>query len=85
MVAGGNYAKDSMPNWYVNLEANPDRAWIDLGRGRMRVVAETLVGADRYPWIRSIPMILGLQGATRREIPVVRLTQPMRPGAEVRA
>jgi hypothetical protein len=80
MVAGGNYAKDSMPNWYVNLEANPDRAWIDLGRGRMRVVAETLVGADR-----SIPMILGLQGATRREIPVVRLTQPLRPGAEVRA
>ncbi len=79
VVAGGNYAKESMPNWYVNLEANPDTVWVDVGRGRVPVVAETLTGAERDPWIRAIPMISGLQGATGRKIPIVRL----RRGAEV--
>lgn len=73
VVAGGNYAKESMPNWYVNLETNPDTVWVDVGCGRVPVVAETLTGAERDPWIRAIPMISGLQGATDREIPIVRL------------
>lgn len=73
VVGGGNYAKESMPNWYVNLEANPDTVWVDVGRGRVPVVAETLTGAERDPWIRAIPMISGLQDAIEREIPIVRL------------
>ena len=75
VIAGGNYAKETMPNWYINLIADPDHIWIDLGRGRVLVTAETVAGAERDPWIRAIPMISGLQDATRREVPIVRLTQ----------
>jgi deazaflavin-dependent oxidoreductase (nitroreductase family) len=75
VIAGGNYAKESMPNWYINLTAHPDKVWVDLGRGRVPVRAETLTGAERDPWIRAIPMISGLQHATSREVPIVRLTQ----------
>ena len=75
VIAGGNYARESMPNWYINLMADPDHVWIDLGRGRVPVVAETLTGGERDPWIRAIPMISGLQDATSREVPIVRLTQ----------
>jgi deazaflavin-dependent oxidoreductase (nitroreductase family) len=75
VIAGGNYAKETMPNWYINLTADPDHIWIDLGRGRVLVTATTVTGAERDPWIRAIPMISGLQGATRREVPIVRLTQ----------
>jgi hypothetical protein len=75
VVAGANYAKYSMPNWYVNLEADPEHLWVDLGRGRVPVVAETLTGTQRDPWVRAIPMISGLQGATTRDVPIVRLTQ----------
>lgn len=75
VVAGGNYAKESMPNWYMNLAADPDQIWVNVGSGRVPVIAETLAGAERDPWIHAIPMISGLQGATRREVPVVRLTR----------
>jgi deazaflavin-dependent oxidoreductase (nitroreductase family) len=74
VVAAGNYAKESMPNWYINLEADPDHVWVDFGRGRVHVVAEMLTGGERDQWIRAIPMISGLQGATSRQIPIVRLT-----------
>jgi deazaflavin-dependent oxidoreductase (nitroreductase family) len=75
VVAGGNYGKESMPNWYINLAADPDQIWVNVGSGRVPVKAETLTGAERDPWIRAIPMISGLQGATRREVPVVRLSR----------
>ena len=75
VIAGGNYAKETMPNWYINLMADPDHIWIDLGRGRVLVTAKTITGAERDPWIRTIPMISGLQDATRREVPIVRLTE----------
>jgi deazaflavin-dependent oxidoreductase (nitroreductase family) len=75
VIAGGNYAKESMPSWYLNLSADPDHIWVDFGRGRVRVMAETVTGTERDPWIRAIPMISGLQDATRREVPIVRLTK----------
>jgi deazaflavin-dependent oxidoreductase (nitroreductase family) len=75
VIAGGNYAKESMPNWYINLTADPDHIWADIGRGRVLVTAETVTGAERDRWIRAIPMISGLQDATRRELPIVRLTK----------
>jgi len=74
IVAGGNYARETMPNWYLNLQADHDHAWVDAGRGLVRVVAETLPSAQRERWVRAIPMIAPLQAATKREIPIVHLT-----------
>jgi F420H(2)-dependent quinone reductase len=74
IVAGGNYARETMPNWYLNLRANPEHAWVDAGQGRVRVVAETISGPQREGWVRAIPMITELQAATKREIPIVHLT-----------
>ena len=65
------------PDWYLNLQADPD-AEIDVRGRRMRVHAETVAGGehDRL-WrqaVRSYRGYAGYQARTDRQIPVVRLS-----------
>ena len=66
------------PAWYLNLAKNPEHAWIELGKRKVKVTAESLNGAAREAaWQRIVsksPGYAGYQEKTDREIPVVRLT-----------
>ena len=65
------------PDWYLNLEAQPDAA-IEIEGRRRAVRAETVTGADRDRlWRQAVASYGGYaayQARTDREIPVVRLT-----------
>ncbi len=64
------------PDWYLNLEAQPD-AEVEIGGRRRSVHAETVTGADRERlWsqvTRTFGGYAGYQARTERTIPVVRL------------
>jgi F420H(2)-dependent quinone reductase len=64
------------PDWYLNLEDNPD-AEVEVGGRRRPVRAETVTGEERDRlWrqaVRSFGGYAGYQARTNREIPVVRL------------
>jgi deazaflavin-dependent oxidoreductase (nitroreductase family) len=65
------------PAYYVNMAKNPGRIWIEVGRRKLRVKAESLSGASREEaWRRIVSQSPGFQAyqdKTDREIPVVRL------------
>jgi deazaflavin-dependent oxidoreductase (nitroreductase family) len=65
------------PAWYVNMAKNPDQVWIELGSRKVRVVPESLKGAERAEvWRRIVTEAPGYgayQEKTDREIPVIRL------------
>ena len=69
------------PEWYLNLQANPD-AEVERNGRRKAVEAETVTGDERDRlWrqaVASFPGYAGYQMRTNREIPVVRLrpTEP---------
>ena len=69
------------PDWYLNLQADPD-AEIDVRGRRTRVHAETVTGDERERLWRqavwSYGGYAGYQARTSRQIPVVRLS-PARP------
>lgn len=66
------------PAWYLNLSKHPDQAWVQFGNRTMRVLPESLKGAERAKaWQRIVaeyPNYGGYEKKTDREIPVVRLT-----------
>ena len=65
------------PDWYLNLQADPD-VHVDVDGQRVHVQAETVVGDERDRlWrqaVRSYGGYAGYQARTDRQIPVVRLT-----------
>ena len=65
------------PDWYLNLQADPN-AEVDVRGRRSRVHAETVVGDERDRlWrqaARSYAGYTGYQARAERQIPVVRLT-----------
>ena len=65
------------PDWYLNLQADPD-ADIEVGGQHLRVHAETVAGGERDRlWqqaVRSYGGYAGYQTRTDRQIPVVRLS-----------
>jgi|EndMetStandDraft_3_1072993.scaffolds.fasta_scaffold604541_1 deazaflavin-dependent oxidoreductase (nitroreductase family) len=65
------------PDWYLNLEAEPD-AEVDVGGHRSRVRAETVTGDERDRlWrqaVRSYGGYAAYQARSERQIPVVRLS-----------
>ena len=69
------------PDWYLNLQADPD-ADVEVGGRHSHVRAETVSGDERDRlWRRAVQSYggyAGYQARTDREIPVVRLT-PTRP------
>ncbi|HUS17393.1 MAG TPA: nitroreductase/quinone reductase family protein [Chloroflexia bacterium] len=66
------------PAWYVNMAHHPDQVWMERGKQKTQVVAESLNGEERAAAWRHItaawPGYLAYQEQTDREIPVVRLT-----------
>ena len=67
------------PAWFLNMAAHPDDIWLQVGRERFKVRAETLDGEDRVEALHRIAAISARYGRyqekTDREIPVVRLAR----------
>jgi deazaflavin-dependent oxidoreductase (nitroreductase family) len=67
------------PAWYFNMARNPDKIWVTIGDGKVRVRAESLTGdAREAAWRRIVaeqPIYGGYEQKTDRAIPVVRLTR----------
>ncbi len=67
------------PAWFLNLAKHPYDVWLEVGKERFRVLAETLDGSERTEALARIAKIAPRYGSyqqkTDREIPIVRLTQ----------
>ena len=76
VVIASNGGAPRHPDWYLNLEANPEVA-IELRGRRERVRAATVTGSDRDRlWNAAVASFGGYaayQTRAEREIPVVRL------------
>lgn len=77
LVVGSAGGAARHPAWYRNLAAHPDQVWIEVGRRRLRVTAESLHDGDReerWRWITSTaPNFAAYERRTDRELPLVRL------------
>jgi len=66
------------PAYYINMAKNPDRIWIQVGRRKLRVKAESLRGTlHEQAWRRIVvqsPGFQAYQDKTDRLIPIVRLS-----------
>jgi deazaflavin-dependent oxidoreductase (nitroreductase family) len=66
------------PAYYINMAKNPERIWIQVGRRKLRVKAESLRGASHEEaWRRIVvqsPGFQAYQNKTDRLIPIVRLS-----------
>ncbi len=67
------------PAWFLNMARHPDDIWLEVGRERFKVRAESLEGEERAEALDRIatisPRYGGYQLKTDREIPIVRLTR----------
>ena len=67
------------PAWFINMAANPDDIWLEVGTDRFKVRGESLEGAERSQALDRIakvsPRYGQYQEKTDREIPIVRLTR----------
>jgi deazaflavin-dependent oxidoreductase (nitroreductase family) len=79
LIAASANGAASLPAWYQNLAAAPDRASIEVNGATVPVSAEQLHGAEREAaWqtlTAAIPRFAGYPEKTDREIPVIRLTR----------
>jgi deazaflavin-dependent oxidoreductase (nitroreductase family) len=66
------------PAWFLNMVRHPDEIWLEVGREKMKVRGESIMGDARLEAIERIATISPRYGKyqqqTDREIPVVRLT-----------
>jgi deazaflavin-dependent oxidoreductase (nitroreductase family) len=67
------------PAWFLNMAANPDDIWLEVGTDRFKVRGESLEGAERVQALDRIAKVSRRYGQyqekTDREIPIVRLTR----------
>ena len=67
------------PAWFLNMAKHPDEIWLEVGRERFKVRAESLEGLERDEALARIvaiaPRIGSYQQKTDRTIPVLRLTR----------
>jgi deazaflavin-dependent oxidoreductase (nitroreductase family) len=75
VASGGGTA--THPAWLYNIAKHPDQVWIEMGRRKIRVTAESVTGEDRaVAWNRITSLAPGFkqyETSTDREIPVLRL------------
>ena len=66
------------PAWLINMAANPDRIWIEVGSRKLRVDAESLQGREREEALARVAAVAPRYGEyqqkTDRQIPVIRVT-----------
>jgi deazaflavin-dependent oxidoreductase (nitroreductase family) len=78
LIAASANGAASIPAWYHNLAAAPDKARIEIKGATIPVSAEQLHGAEREAaWqalATAIPRFSKYPQKTDREIPVIRLT-----------
>jgi deazaflavin-dependent oxidoreductase (nitroreductase family) len=78
LIAASANGAASIPAWYHNLAAAPDKARIELNGATIPVSAEQLHGTEREAgWqtlTAAIPRFGKYAEKTDREIPVIRLT-----------
>jgi deazaflavin-dependent oxidoreductase (nitroreductase family) len=76
IASSGGTAKH--PAWLFNMARNPDKIWVQFGKKKRRVEADSLQGSEREAaWQRvtkAWPGYNSYRQKTDREIPVVRLT-----------
>jgi len=77
VVVASNAGAAAHPDWFLNMAKHPDQVWIAIAKRRIRVVPETLEGAERErAWneITSLAPAYGrYQENTDRIIPIIRL------------
>ena len=65
------------PAWLNNMVAHPDDIWLEVGKRKMKVLAESLRGAEREEAYRRVAAVAPQYGEypkkTDRVIPVIRL------------
>jgi deazaflavin-dependent oxidoreductase (nitroreductase family) len=79
LVIASNGGAARHPAWFVNMIRHPDELWLEVGKGKMKVRGDSLVGSQREEALRRIAAISARYGGypkkTDREIPIVRLTR----------
>ena len=79
LVVGSLGGAAHHPAWLFNMAKHPDDIWLEVGRERFKVRAETLQGRERAVALSRIatiaPPYVNYQQKTDREIPIVRLTR----------
>jgi deazaflavin-dependent oxidoreductase (nitroreductase family) len=77
-VVASNNGASRHPNWYHNLMAHPDQAWVEVAGRSVPVTVEELAGERRdEAWQRIIasqPRFEGYRRKTDRALPVLRLS-----------
>lgn len=67
------------PAWFFNMAKHPDDVWLEAGKQRFKVRAQSLEGPERAEALARIaataPRYGTYQQKTDREIPIVRLTR----------
>ena len=67
------------PAWFFNMAKHPDDVWLEVGKQRFKVRAQSLEGPERADALARIaataPRYGTYQQKTDREIPIVRLTR----------
>jgi deazaflavin-dependent oxidoreductase (nitroreductase family) len=70
------------PAWLLNLAANPDKVWAQVGNRKFKAEVEQLTGKEReeaYARVVKVsPSYAGYLTKTDREIPVLRITPAQR-------
>lgn len=78
LVVASNGGAANHPAWFINMVANPDGIWLEVGTRKLKVHGESLEGVAREDAIRRVATISPRYGKyqekTDRLIPVVRLT-----------
>jgi deazaflavin-dependent oxidoreductase (nitroreductase family) len=66
------------PAWFLNIAANPDRVWAQVGNRKFKAAVRSLAGREREDAyarvVRVSPGYAGYPKKTDREIPVLRVT-----------
>jgi deazaflavin-dependent oxidoreductase (nitroreductase family) len=79
LVVGSLGGAAHHPAWLFNMAKHPNDIWLEVGRKRFKVRAETLEGPERAEALGRIaaiaPPYTNYQQKTDREIPIVRLTR----------
>ena len=79
LVVASNSGSARHPGWAYNLAGNPDRVFVDLGKGPIAAEPELLMGPERdSAWSRIVELAPGYgryATKTDREIPIFRLTR----------
>jgi deazaflavin-dependent oxidoreductase (nitroreductase family) len=77
LIVASKAGSATHPAWLYNMARNPDQVWVNIGRRRLPVQAESLKGEERNEAYRRIAAQVsayaGYQEKTDRVIPVIRL------------